>query len=82
MAPTGDLLRHFRATIITSTSIWPGEGGSASFALWLQAQRGFADIFRDGRLVRAEGSGHYVQREDPSLVAREIEAQLSRLRSD
>jgi pimeloyl-ACP methyl ester carboxylesterase len=82
VAPAADQIRHVPATIVTSTSVWPGEDGDVGFALWLEAQRGFADAFEDSRFVRAEGSGHYVQRADPALVVREIEALVARLGSD
>jgi pimeloyl-ACP methyl ester carboxylesterase len=67
------------ATIITSTNVWPGEQGDEGFALWLETQEAFAQRFTSHRLVRAEGAGHYVHREQSALVAREIEGLLARL---
>jgi pimeloyl-ACP methyl ester carboxylesterase len=68
------------ATIITSTRAWPGEQGAEAFALWLEQQEAFTRSFRSHRFVRAEGSGHYVQREQPALVARELEALVGSVR--
>jgi len=68
------------ATIITSTRAWSGEQGGEGFALWLEAQATFARGFTHGRFVRAEGAGHSVHREQPALVAREIESLVSALR--
>ena len=62
------------AVIITSTRVWPGENGDEGFALWLEQQEAFASGFRFHRFIRSEGTGHYVHREQPTLVAREIEA--------
>ena len=43
------------------------------------AVEAFAGGFHNHRFVRAEGAGHYVQREQPDLVAKEIEALIARL---
>lgn len=80
VAPEANTLAGIPATIITSTNLWPGEQGGEGFALWLENQKAFARGFRDNRFVRAEGAGHYVQREQSALVAREIEAMTARLR--
>lgn len=79
-APLPEAIAHIPATIITSTTAWPGEQGEEGFALWLSTQEAFASGFHDSRFVRAEGARHYVQREQPELIAREIEALINRLR--
>lgn len=79
-APAIAVLAAIPATVITSTNVWAGEQGDKGFALWLEAQETFAQGFTYGRFVRAEGVGHYVQREQPGLVAREIEAITARTR--
>jgi pimeloyl-ACP methyl ester carboxylesterase len=77
-APDAASLVGIPATVITSTNVWPGEQGDEGFALWLENQEAFAQSFASHRFVRAEGAGHYVQREQPALVAREIEALVAR----
>ena len=79
-APPMRAIARIPATVITSTSPWPGEQGDEGFALWLETQEVFARGFTSSRIVRAEGAGHYVQREQPALVAREIEALVARVR--
>ncbi|HCK84931.1 MAG TPA: hypothetical protein DHW63_10575 [Hyphomonadaceae bacterium] len=78
-APASQAIASFPATVITSTTPWPGERGDQAFSLWLSAQEAFAGSFHNHRFVRAEGAGHYVQREQPDLVAKEIEALIARL---
>jgi hypothetical protein len=68
------------ATIVTSTRTWPGEQGAAAFAIWLEQQQAFARVFTSHRFVRVEGSGRYVQRRQPELVVREIEALAGKVR--
>lgn len=79
MAPAAETLSDIPATVITSTRPWRGVGGAEAFELWLEAQQRFANGFRDHRFVRAEGAGHNVQREQPALVALEIEALIARI---
>lgn len=79
-APAMTDIAAIPATIITSTNVWQGEQGDEGFALWLESQESFAQGFKRHRLVRAEGAGHYVQRDRPALVAREIEALAARIR--
>lgn len=79
-APPMSAITGIPATVISSTTPWPGEQGAEGFALWLEAQEAFAHGFTSHRFVRAEGAGHYVQREQPALVAREIEALAARVR--
>lgn len=78
-APDAEALASFPATVITATRAWAGEEGAAGFALWLRAQQEFAAGFRDHRFIRAEESGHYVQRDRPDLVIREVEAMHGRV---
>lgn len=73
MAPFPRILSRLPATMIVSTQVWPGEDGAAAFALWNEAQIEFYQRFEEARFVRAEGAGHYVQRDRPDLVAAEIE---------
>lgn len=79
MAPSAAAIAAVPAVVITSTNAWPGEGGAEAFALWLETQEAFAGGFRAGQFVRAEGAGHYVQREQPALVAGEIAALWGRV---
>lgn len=79
-APAMSAIANIPATVITSTTPWPGEQGAEGFALWLETQETFAHLFANHRFVRAEGARHYVQREQPALVAREIDALVARLR--
>lgn len=79
-APAMSAIAGIPATVITSTTPWPGEQGAQGFALWLETQEAFAHGFTSHRFVRAEGARHYVQREQPALVAREIEALVARVR--
>lgn len=74
MAPQTSEIANIPATVIVSTRAWPGEGGIEGFALWQEQQAALAGGFRTGRLVPAPGAGHYVHRDQPALVAREIEA--------
>jgi len=74
MAPEPSEMANIPATVIVSTRAWPGDGGIEGFALWQEQQAAFARGFRTGRLVSAQGAGHYVHREQPAFVAREIEA--------
>jgi pimeloyl-ACP methyl ester carboxylesterase len=74
MAPEPSEIASIPATVIVSTRAWPGDGGIEGFALWQEQQAAFARGFRTRRLVPAQGAGHYVHREQPALVAREIEA--------
>lgn len=78
-APAPEAIAGLPATVITSTTPWPGEQGDEGFALWLSTQETFANGFRDHRFVRAEGARHYVQRDQPALVAHEIEELIARL---
>lgn len=79
IAPAAETLSGIPTTVITSTRPWPGEGGAEAFELWLEAQQRFANGFHGHRFVRAEGAGHYVHREQPALVAHEIEALIARI---
>jgi len=66
-------------TVIAATE--PPLGASAEIqAVWLQEQRRFADGLEHGRYVVAEGSGHFVQKDAPDLVLREILAMVDRVR--
>jgi pimeloyl-ACP methyl ester carboxylesterase len=47
---------------------------------WVQMQDELAALSSDGRHVFAEGSSHYVQRDDPELVLRAIRDMVRRLR--
>jgi pimeloyl-ACP methyl ester carboxylesterase len=79
-APAMSSVAGIPATVITSTNPWLGEQGAEGFALWLETQEEFARGFTSHRFIRAEGATHYVQREQPALVAREIEALVARIR--
>lgn len=78
-APPLSSIASVPVTVITSANVWPGEQGGAGFDVWLDEQEAFARAFRDHRMVRAEGSGHYVQRDNPALVAREIALLIERI---
>jgi pimeloyl-ACP methyl ester carboxylesterase len=66
-------------TVISSTRPWPAEGGAEAHAFWREAQEEFAAAFENGRFVRAEGAGHYVHKENPTLVISEIRLTVARL---
>ena len=53
--------------------------GAERTAVWIELQEDLAEIGRPGRLVIAEGSGHHLHADDPSLVAAEIERLLEPL---
>ncbi|GAM99423.1 alpha/beta hydrolase fold precursor [alpha proteobacterium U9-1i] len=78
-APFPRRIASIPATIIASTTEWTGEGGATAHALWMEAQIAFYQRFEDARFVRAEGAGHYVQRDRPDLVATEIDRLIARL---
>lgn len=66
-------------TVIVSTTPWAGDGGEEAFAFWLEAQEEFANSVPNGRFVRAEGTGHYVHKDNRALVAEEIKAIMARV---
>jgi len=72
-------LRSIPVTVIAATK--PPLGGSAKIQeVWLEQQRRFADRLEHGRFVVAEGAGHFVQKDAPDLVIREILAMVDRVR--
>ena len=58
-------------TVIVATRPAPGLGADWQ-SVWIQTATQFAGALANGRLVRAEGSRHYVQREAAKLVEAEI----------
>lgn len=78
-APALSSIASIPATIITSANVWPGDQGGAGFDVWQDEQEAFAQAFLDHRMVRAGASGHYVQRDNPALVAREISFLIERM---
>jgi pimeloyl-ACP methyl ester carboxylesterase len=49
--------------------------------LWLSVQQDFADDVANGRYVQANGASHYVHKDRPDLVIREIRDVVERIRS-
>jgi pimeloyl-ACP methyl ester carboxylesterase len=81
-AQIGDLasLPAVPAVVIAATTAPPL--ADASFQrVWLEQQRLMAQELPRARLVLAEGSGHYVQKEQPALVRRETLAVLAAARA-
>lgn len=72
-AELGDLARVPAVpTVVISATEPPPLSNAAFMQAWLAQQRLTAQRLPMGRYVQAEGSGHYVHREQPDLVAREI----------
>ncbi|MGB4828254.1 MAG: alpha/beta hydrolase family protein [Paracoccaceae bacterium] len=64
-------------TVIVATR--PSVGLSASWqAVWIEEATRFAAGLKNGRLVKAEGSRHYVQRQAKALVVQELRDLLAR----
>ena len=59
------------AILLAATKPPPGAPPGAQ-AIWLAVQEDYADGMSNGRFIVAEGSGHYIQRDAPSLVVRAI----------
>lgn len=51
--------------------------GAAKTAAWVEMQEDLATLGTSGRLVVAEGSGHHVHADDPTLVVAEIDRLLA-----
>ncbi|MGB5835060.1 MAG: alpha/beta hydrolase [Thiohalocapsa sp.] len=78
-APSPADIGSIPTTLIVATK--PPKGGpAAAQPIWLEVQRQFADAMSDGRMVIAQGAGHYIQRDAPEMVVDEIERMLSRVR--
>ena len=75
-APGAGDLGDIPVTVIAATE--PPVGGSRSLQrLWLRHQEAFAREAANGRYVVAEGSGHYIHRQRPGLVAEEIQRTIA-----
>lgn len=63
--------------ILVAATRPPLGGSDEAQAVWLAVQREFAESLPKGRLVIADGSGHYIQREAPELVVNAIRRMTS-----
>lgn len=81
-AQIGDLasLPAVPAVVIAATTA-PSLADATFQRVWLEQQRLMAQQLPRARLVLAEGSGHYVQKEQPALVRRETLAVLAAARA-
>ena len=76
--PIPSELGNLPITVIAATE--PPPGGSRGLQpLWVRLQKQFAERLENGRYVQADGSGHFIQRDAPELVVREIRLLLNRL---
>ena len=48
--------------------------------LWLRLQQEFAEEVANGRYVQADGAGHYIHKDKPELVVREIKSVVETVR--
>ena len=70
-APLPAELGDMPVTLIAATR--PPRGlNRAAQDIWLGVQENYADALENGVLVRAEGTGHFIQREAPELVIEAI----------
>jgi pimeloyl-ACP methyl ester carboxylesterase len=71
-SPAAESLR-VPVTVISANRAYPIDGGAEAIQAWVDMQKDFARRAPMGRFVLADGSGHYVQREQPQLVMDEIQ---------
>jgi pimeloyl-ACP methyl ester carboxylesterase len=69
--PEPEELGNIPITVIAATDP-PPYAPAGLQELWLEVQRDFASRLANGRFVLAEGTGHYIHRDDPDLVIREV----------
>lgn len=75
-APTPQELGDLPITVITATKPPPGAPKKAQ-SLWIRVQQEFARQLENGNFVLAQGGGHYVHKDNPELVIREIRRLLN-----
>jgi pimeloyl-ACP methyl ester carboxylesterase len=78
--PSPRELGDLPVTVIAATEP-PRTASREIQSLWLSAQQTFAGELNNGRYVEATGSGHYIHRDDPELVIREIRSMVYRIRN-
>jgi len=78
VAPTPAEMGAIPTTLIVATK--PPPGGSRKVQpIWIDAQRAWSDELENGRFVIADGSGHYIHKDAPDVVIREIRRTLDQL---
>lgn len=70
-APNPQDLGDLPITVITATKPPPGAPKRAQ-PIWIRVQREFARQLSNGHFVLAKGAGHYIHKDKPELVIREI----------
>lgn len=71
-APSPQELGDIPITVITATKPPPGAPKKAQ-PLWIQVQQEFVNELSNGTFVLAKGAGHYIHKDNPELVIREIQ---------
>ena len=77
--PDPEELVGIPVTVIAATKP-PSYAPDGLQEVWLGVQRDFANRLAEGRYVQANGAGHYVHRDDPSLVIQEITRMVAEIR--
>jgi pimeloyl-ACP methyl ester carboxylesterase len=80
-APEPEDVGNIPITIIAATKP-PVYASDELQQLWLSVQQEFADDVANGRYVQADGSSHYIHRDDPDLVIGEIGDLVERIRGN
>ena len=70
-APQARELRDIPTILLAATKPPPG-GSVETQKIWLDVQEKFADSLSEGKLIVADGSGHYIQRDASDLVVNAI----------
>ena len=70
-APSAEDLGEVPAVLLAATKPPPG-ASDATQPIWLGVQKDYADAMINGRLMIAEGSGHFIQNDAPQYVIEAI----------
>lgn len=75
LTPNPEQIPGIPITVLAATKPPPGAPRGAQ-KIWLAVQREFAESVKQGRYLVAQGSGHYIHKDRPNLVAKEIKKML------